>query len=102
VRQGQIKANDIPRANIQSKRVLFTLKNTMHAFNIMYILFTVSKNIFSPLQVNDKPCDGETGHAFIIGSLGCTNFVAWFFFYLGHCEALDDCTYFGCFVAGTF
>ncbi len=28
-------------------------------------------NIFSPLQVKNKPCDRETEHAFILGSMDC-------------------------------
>ncbi len=30
------------------------------------------KNIFSPLQVKNKPCDGELEHAFILASMDCT------------------------------
>jgi hypothetical protein len=30
------------------------------------------KNIFTPLQVKNKPHDGESEHAFILGSMGCT------------------------------
>jgi hypothetical protein len=29
-------------------------------------------NIFAPLQVKNKPLDGETGHVFILGSMDCT------------------------------
>ncbi len=31
----------------------------------------IKKNIFSPLQVKNKPRDGETEHAFILGSMDC-------------------------------
>jgi hypothetical protein len=30
-----------------------------------------NKNTFSPLQVKNKPSDGETEHAFILGSVDC-------------------------------
>jgi hypothetical protein len=32
------------------------------------------ENTFSPLQVKNKPGDGETEHAFILGSTHCTVF----------------------------
>ncbi len=43
--------------------------------NIMYctcLLYYRPKTKFAPLQVKNKPCDRETEHAFILGSLDCT------------------------------
>jgi hypothetical protein len=32
----------------------------------------LSKKIFSPLQVNNKPHEGDSEHAFFLGSMDCT------------------------------
>jgi hypothetical protein len=38
--------------------------------NIMYrLLYCMSKKTFSPLQVTNKPCDGDSEHAFILCSM---------------------------------
>jgi hypothetical protein len=61
------------RATIPCKRVIFTLVNTIHAFIIIYMLVMLCiENTFSPLQVKNKLCEGETEHGFILGSLDST------------------------------
>jgi hypothetical protein len=65
----------VERATFPCKRVIFTFVNTPYTINIICICacrIVCLKKIFSPLQVKNKPRDGESEHAFILGSMVCT------------------------------
>jgi hypothetical protein len=47
-----------------SKRVFFYFIYTIHYINVTYI--------FLLCRVKNKPCDRESDHAFILGSMDCT------------------------------
>jgi hypothetical protein len=71
--RGEVRSY-VHRATIRIIRGVNTLKylqNTSHA--IIECTFLVEKVKFSsPLQVKNKPRDGEKEHAFILGSMDCT------------------------------
>jgi hypothetical protein len=60
----------IQRAIILQKQVAHTLNTFKHhaCKKLLLCVSFVKKNIFSPLQDKNKPCDGETEHAFILDS----------------------------------
>ncbi len=39
--------------------------------HVLAVYCTYTKIVFSPLQVKNKPCDRESEHAFILGSMVC-------------------------------
>jgi hypothetical protein len=60
------------RATIQSKRLFFfTFISATHAINTGRLLVMLGEQYISPLQVKNKPRDGETEHVFILGPMDC-------------------------------
>ncbi len=58
-----------------SKRVVYIHWNVckiVHSCLVQKVKYISVKYIY-PLQVRKKPCDGETEHAFILGSMDCVD-----------------------------
>ncbi len=63
----------VQRATILSKSLFFfTFISATHAINTCAYLLCYVNNIFSSLQVKNKPRDRETEHVFILGSMDYT------------------------------
>jgi hypothetical protein len=72
----------VQRATIPSKKVIPYINkifiNTTHAikFNVyVSCCFCAKENTFSPLQVKNKPHDGQSENAFVLGSMDCNEVV---------------------------
>jgi hypothetical protein len=53
------------------KHKIFVTHARMQENKLIIHVSCVKENIFSPLQVKNKLHDGETEHAFILGSMDC-------------------------------